>query len=531
MQMLVHTGNSGRMDNAGSQEASKNNKRELRRCPQCNRFYGPRDAVCGDCGTAHLHFINERAKILGLSPASCHHHYYVDSELGEVCVACSHVRMSGEPPSPELSTRTNHICSCCGSQIHGADYCTTCGAHVSFYSTLPALPDKTALRYMTQHANYIEQRDPHYEFKIYSPMSHGIWLFVLLFIAIEIAIVGPVGVASFYVSQRKVNEVTTRYELAKSDLADLTEFYQGGFDPSSEVIWNGGKPVHEQLVAMCKAQAASILNGTAGLAWTPPEYDAYLLHTFITTSRFGVLDSTGHDLYKLVVTGPTVSLLRQKEAQLPPLSSDLAKAKKALLSRTLKPFIFTLPAAIALGIVLLFLVLRAAMHRRADSFEMTGAHKSPKEIPADGPVTGGAEAGTDSAQPAQQGAVAKGDASSSGDTPSGKAHKHWWDDSTFLRVAIGLTLLVLAEIVVVGIAYVIWNFKNWATSLDFIWRLGPAGGTALWTFYIVAALVAVVTLLVWIEFLDRLDYQRRHEEWVKSAHRYRFESTLENEGL
>jgi len=157
---------------------------------------------------------------------------------------------------------------------------------------------------------------------------------------------------------------------------------------------------------------------------------------------------------------------------------------------------------------------------------MTGAHKSPKEIPAAGQATEVAEAGTDSAQPAQQGAVAKGNASSSGDTPSGKAHKHWWDDSTFLRVAIGLTLLVLAEIVVVGIAYVIWNFKNWATSLDFIWRLGPAGGTALLTFYIVAALVAVVTLLVWIEFLDRLDYQRRHEEWVKSAHRYRFESTL-----
>lgn len=271
------------MDSTESQETASAHKKEAHRCPECHRFFGPRDAVCGGCGTANLHFINERAKILGLQAGSCSH-YYVNSELGEACVVCSHIRLRGEPPSPRLSTRTNHICSCCGSQIHATDYCTTCGAKVTFFSVRPRYLDHTMFRYMTQHANYLEQQDPHFEFKIYSPVSHRIWLFVLLFIAIEIAMIGPVAVGSFYVSQRRVTEIANKYELTQSNINALAGFYAGGMTPRYSLITDPQKPLYPLLLTECKAQAIALLNGTAGLSWLPGPEDAQLLQNFI---RYG----------------------------------------------------------------------------------------------------------------------------------------------------------------------------------------------------------------------------------------------------
>lgn len=243
------------------------------------------------------------------------------------------------------------------------------------------------------------------------------------------------------------------------------------------------------------------------------------------------VDYWHHDLYVLMVTGPVLKVLRQMRQELRALESSLARERHSQLWRTLKPFIYALPEAIAIGAVLLFIVLRSAMHRRADSIRMAATHGAP----ADAVKTGSTDTAFDGSAPGgragEQGLVEKLVAPGRVRVYSGRAGKpHWWRDPRFLRGAIGLTLVVVAEIIVLGIAYLVWYFKHWATTLDFIWRLGPAGGTALWTLYIITALVAVVTLLAWIEFLDRLDYQRRREEWVRSAHRYWFDGTLENQG-
>jgi predicted amidophosphoribosyltransferase len=511
-----------------SQASPSVHKKESHRCPRCHKFFGPRDAVCGDCGTANLHFINGRAKVLAARPDSCHH-YYVHSELGDVCVVCSHIRMSAETSSPRLSTRTDHICSCCGSQIHGTDYCTTCGARVTYFSLRPEYQDQAAFRYMTQHANYIEQRDPNYRFKIHSPVSHRIWLFALLFIAIEIAIIGPVGVASFYVSQRTVNETSSKVEQTRAGIADLSGFYAGGMDPDSIVLQVGHSPVAGRLLAECKGEASALLYGTAGVAWLPGQEDVVTLQRFVSYGGYSTLDYFNHDLYVLVVTPPTLKVLRGMQEELPVLEAELARVESNRLWKTLKPFIYTLPEAIAFGVVLLFLVLRSAMRRRADFLQQKQAPiqtvaasrgTTAQDSPSSSPASNEPSAAATARAPVDQAATLRRE-----------KVRHWWQDSKFLRIAIGLLLLVLAETVVVGITYLFWYFKNGATSLDFIWRLGPAGGTALWTFYIITALVAVVTLLVWIEFLDRLDFQRRREDWVKSAHRYRFDSTLENDGF
>jgi hypothetical protein len=105
----------------------------------------------------------------------------------------------------------------------------------------------------------------------------------------------------------------------------------------------------------------------------PGQEDVVTLQRFVSYGGYSTLDYFNHDLYVLVVTPPTLKVLRGMQEELPVLEAELARVESNRLWKTLKPFIYTLPEAIAFGVVLLFLVLRSAMRRRADFLQQKQA--------------------------------------------------------------------------------------------------------------------------------------------------------------
>ena len=106
-------------------------KVKLPKCKKCSYSLGPHDLVCGECGTANVQLVAEKAKAAGNDPADCDHRY-ISSVEGYACVLCGTEVPRSFKVKPPRSVRCYQTCQCCDKSLKGKYYCTRCGAKIVY---------------------------------------------------------------------------------------------------------------------------------------------------------------------------------------------------------------------------------------------------------------------------------------------------------------------------------------------------------------------------------------------------------------
>jgi hypothetical protein len=462
-------------------------RRHLHRCPGCHLYLEAGDAVCGDCGIADIESVVDRAARLGISPVSAgHHHYAVRFEHGLCCVECGHI-LAGEDAVPRLATRTSRICSCCGSQIAGRRFCSNCGARIRLFTTA-LLPDDTRrnLRRMTQLSSYIDRRDPNYKFEIFAPLSHRVALFMMLFIAIECLVLGLCVIINFNLTKQKAfAELEQKYPVEALERSVPT-ILEARFDNRLPMLW--GDPAKACFDAEAREQAGAMIDEWVGEGRSLEPYgvgiDARVLRDFMENLDYSALEQYSRGrLYGEVIDRSISGVVQRIQEDVPEMRRELEKGRRRVLRTGIKPFIYTLPFAVAVGIVVFFLVVKATFIRKAE------AHA----------------AGVPPA--ALDGTWA--DASWSGEKVGAS------------RFLIGCALVVLAETFTACAFYLERLAIGRATDPSYSLRLGNMSPAFAWGLFISIVLVGLLVVLAWIQYLGKIDQMLRLESCSEYMRRYR----------